>query len=450
MAPGDNVEPQPQPNMFAQFGEQQQQMLQAVMLALQATQQQTPRQARTPDGEEFDIRDNRMRDSEVGYFQPDLPDSYCADDPVTVGSESYYRDVYTFIDRIKDVAAYRGEDKVKQRLPALLRGSAQLWYTSSLDQLSKNGLRHTPGLETWYDTLTEHFRRPMSESLSQLTRMRYSLQDAASRRPFMRYVADVQRHARNAGFSETVQQLLYAYNGVDVVLKKTLSEPTRATTAAAFIRDADAQKEDWAEMARLWSRGSRQGATAFTTAPTTRASQGSYTRGGRGGYRRAYTTPSTQQSEYIYQRTDRQPQRRDQAAYDAKPKRQNYEPRRGQGDKTKSTSGGKPYSGPTNKDSNPLKPFTQKPVKGHNADFVDDGNDGSEHDALEDAYHGDEEGEDGDWDEDAHSGEEEVTMYFGKEEAPQSLWRCTLCHSSFASNNKLHQHLKQPGNCATG
>ena len=124
---------------------------------------------------------------------------------------------------MKAVAAYRGGEKVKARLLALLRGSAQLWYTSSLEQLTKNSLRHTPGLQQWTDILKTHFRQSPQEQLSALSSLRYTYRDAMRHRPFVRYVAEMQRHARNAGFLDTTIPLKYAYRGLDKSRSKFLS-----------------------------------------------------------------------------------------------------------------------------------------------------------------------------------------------------------------------------------
>ena len=75
-------------NPLPVFTESQQQMAQliaqAVMAALQANNSTS-----VP-------AEDKMRDSEIGYFQPDLHKSYGSDDPVTVGSDAYFRDVYAF------------------------------------------------------------------------------------------------------------------------------------------------------------------------------------------------------------------------------------------------------------------------------------------------------------------------------------------------------------------
>jgi hypothetical protein len=73
-----------------------------------------------------DTKPPGWRDSEVGFFYPDLEPTAGDRDTVTVGSDTVIRDVHTFIDRLKDAAAYRGDAIVKERIPALLRGPAQM------------------------------------------------------------------------------------------------------------------------------------------------------------------------------------------------------------------------------------------------------------------------------------------------------------------------------------
>jgi len=87
-----------------------------------------------------DRRTPNWRDSEAGYFYPDLDISEGEGDAVTVNNDLVFRDVHLFIDKLKDAVAYRGEAMVKDRIPALLRGSVQLWYSTGIDQLMKTGL----------------------------------------------------------------------------------------------------------------------------------------------------------------------------------------------------------------------------------------------------------------------------------------------------------------------
>ena len=347
-----------------------------------------------------------------------------------MGQDCFFRNVYAFVDRVKDVAAYRGEEQVKARLPALLRGSAQLWYTSSLDSLAKNGLRHTPGLEQWFKVLEEQFRQPLQQSLSALSTTRYTYQDAIKRRPFLRYVAEMQLHARNAGFTDKTMQLTYAYSGMDTGLKKTMPEPTKDMSAQDFIRFADSQKQDWVDIANQWTGGmprSSRNDRFDRNDDNNRFNQNDrFDRNDRSQSRRD-------------RRARFQNSNRDYSRGNSYPKQQGYkkstvEEHVLQGDKK--TYGDKPSSG---QQSKPLRPFLQggKPMLTHAVD--EDSGQGTsqsedEDEQAEESYHAHNKIDD--------SGDDDDGVEINHVDSP-SLATCSVCHKDYDSNNRLHAHIRR-------
>ncbi|PNS18780.1 hypothetical protein CAC42_5319 [Sphaceloma murrayae] len=194
----------------------------------------------------------RYREGDVGFFQPDLPASFGAGDVVTVGKDTYIRDVTIFTDRLKDAVATYGLPAIRAKIPSMLRGSALNWYTSVLDGFTKTGLRHADSLEEWTDRLTAHFARPMTESMNRLQKTRYSLQDANSARPIAEHVYDVARLCRNAGMDQTHVQINHAYMSLDPALRASIPVPDRSTTMADFVRNLENQRENWTSMAPRW------------------------------------------------------------------------------------------------------------------------------------------------------------------------------------------------------
>ncbi|THC87243.1 hypothetical protein EYZ11_013309 [Aspergillus tanneri] len=77
----------------------------------------------------------------MGYFWPDLKDNVALKQ---VNSHVYCKDINVFVDRVKDVIAYKGEEMVKANLQACLRGSSLSWFTSELSEFEKAALRSLP------------------------------------------------------------------------------------------------------------------------------------------------------------------------------------------------------------------------------------------------------------------------------------------------------------------
>ena len=66
----------------------------------------------------------RLKPKDVGFFNPDTPDEHGLRPVTTVGSETVYRDIYTWVERLKDLMHSYGPDEVKWIIQPCLRGSA--------------------------------------------------------------------------------------------------------------------------------------------------------------------------------------------------------------------------------------------------------------------------------------------------------------------------------------
>ena len=62
------------------------------------------------------------------------------------GKHTFYRDVYVFVDRMKDVAPVRGEEKLRLALPQCFKNLALYWHSFELSDLQKSFLRNAAGL----------------------------------------------------------------------------------------------------------------------------------------------------------------------------------------------------------------------------------------------------------------------------------------------------------------
>ena len=80
---------------------------------------------------------------DIGFFDPGLDDP-CDTPIITVGRHSFYRDVYAFVDRLKDIAKQRSTNKLRTVLPKYFRGECQIWYSIELGEMEKDLLRSVP------------------------------------------------------------------------------------------------------------------------------------------------------------------------------------------------------------------------------------------------------------------------------------------------------------------
>lgn len=69
----------------------------------------------------------------------------------------FYRYIYAFIDRLKDMAPLKADDKLRTVLPQCLRDAALVWHSIELSDLDKDMLR-VATLDMWHVALTRCFK----------------------------------------------------------------------------------------------------------------------------------------------------------------------------------------------------------------------------------------------------------------------------------------------------
>ena len=195
-----------------------------------------------------DLSQREWKAEEIGFFDPGLDDPN--DAPiVAVGRHSFYRDVYAFVDRLKDMARQRSADKLRTVLPECFRGECQIWYSVELDEMAKDLLRSVP-LEKWYDALIKRFKTRTPRALELLQKEKYTFNDARNSKHPRGYAQNILRHARAAEVGSLQNQLTMAWNNLAVEFRIHIPEPNASTTVRHFMEQLDAQADMWMELAR--------------------------------------------------------------------------------------------------------------------------------------------------------------------------------------------------------
>ncbi len=198
----------------------------------------------------------QLKADDIGFFDPSYEDP--TNSPVVnVGRHVFYRDVYAFIDRLKDLVSLKGEDKTREVLPTCLRGSALIWHSTELTELEKRGLRNA-SVDEWCETLVEKFKERTSVALQHLQTEHYTINDARQGRTPRSFAQNMLRHAKAAHMTSVYNQLSLAWNNLALEFRRDIPEPTMATTLSQFLAQLDSKENIWYEMARQQSRGQQQ------------------------------------------------------------------------------------------------------------------------------------------------------------------------------------------------
>ncbi|KAJ5226093.1 hypothetical protein N7468_007318 [Penicillium chermesinum] len=105
--------------------------------------------------------DTSWKPSDIGLFNPEARDP-SGKGIITISNVTNYKDVFVFIDRIKDLIPTKSEEIVRANLASCLRGSALGWYSSQLSELERTALHSNPvdSPVGWFQTLEAKFRPP--------------------------------------------------------------------------------------------------------------------------------------------------------------------------------------------------------------------------------------------------------------------------------------------------
>lgn len=186
-----------------------------------------------------------LNPEEVGFFDPE----YEGNGPVVnAGKNVFYRDVYAFVDRLKDMEQIKGEEKLRSVVPQCLRGSALIWHSTELSEMEKTLLRRAD-LVAWYETLITRFKQRTPLALKSLQQSKYTMADAKEKKDPRQFVQDIIRYARAAQINSVYNQLSMAWKNLDWQFRLHISEPTSSTTIQQFLNQLDGQADTWFEMA---------------------------------------------------------------------------------------------------------------------------------------------------------------------------------------------------------
>ena len=182
---------------------------------------------------------------DIGFFDPEYQDGTTG--PVAnAGKHVIYRDIYTFVDRLKDIEFSYGE-AIKFIIPECFRGAALMWYTIELTDVDKILLR-AQDLDKWYTTLISRFKIRTSDALTLLTSQTYALNDVKYRSP-RAWIQEMLHYAKAANLLSTHNQLTIIWNRLSVQLRQHIPEPSPSTTLSQFLKQIDSKTSIWMELA---------------------------------------------------------------------------------------------------------------------------------------------------------------------------------------------------------
>ena len=208
-----------------------------------------------------DDRKASFRPQDVEFFDFILDESYGPGDVVQIKRDVYYRNVYLFVERIKNAVNMYTAEKVRSSLSSCLKKTVQIWYTEGLSDLKKKILRSLNiEVEKWCDALIKKFKQSVSSALQSFSSESYSLDDLKNKRDMSSFVFAIMRHAKAANIADVHGQLIWIYNAIASELARDIDSPKETISVSIFFKQFDNKREIWF---RIYSRKFNKGSSEY-------------------------------------------------------------------------------------------------------------------------------------------------------------------------------------------
>ncbi len=93
---------------------------------------------------------------------------------LNVDRHVFYKNIYVFVNRLKDMITIRDENKLRTILSQCFREAALIWHSIELFDMKKDLLRQI-NLASWYQIMTNRFKKRIFLTLSALQNFKYDL-----------------------------------------------------------------------------------------------------------------------------------------------------------------------------------------------------------------------------------------------------------------------------------
>ena len=191
----------------------------------------------------------------IDFFDSKYENSIHIDDSiVNVDRHVFYRDVYAFIDKLKNMTSLREKNKLRIVISQCLRDIVLIWHFAKLSNFEKNLFRNRVTLINWYETLIVRFKKRASKILEKLQRFRYIMIDARNARNSRLYAQKIFRHVKSAELDSIFNQFIMTWNNLDWEFRQHVSKSDFDVIIRQFFEKLNKRIEIWYDMTKHFDR----------------------------------------------------------------------------------------------------------------------------------------------------------------------------------------------------
>jgi hypothetical protein len=187
---------------------------------------------------------------EIDFFDSDVDED---DSVINVDRHVFYKNIYAFVDRLKDTIIIRDDDKFRTILFQCFWDAAFIWHFIELFDMKKNLLRQI-NLSFWYQALINRFKKRTSLTLSAFQNFKYIMTDAKVEKDSRLFAQQIFRSAKTVNMNSIHNQLIIAWNNLDWHFRINILELIVTIFIRKFLNQFDFMSDIWHEMIRSQSQ----------------------------------------------------------------------------------------------------------------------------------------------------------------------------------------------------
>ena len=159
----------------------------------------------------------------------------------------FYRDIYAFVNRLKNVSFIRRENKLRVIIFQCFRDIVFIWHSTELFDVEKEIYRDM-SVQNWCNVLIKRFKERVSAALNYLQSIKYIFEDARRQKNSRIFVQDLFRHAKTADFISVYNQFILTWNNLNWQFRQHVSQFTKNTIIQFFLKQLDSNCDIWFEL----------------------------------------------------------------------------------------------------------------------------------------------------------------------------------------------------------
>jgi len=194
-----------------------------------------------------DDRNFSWKSADIGLFYPNMLKNWGDSNVVDKDNKNYYRNVYSFTNRVRVAAATQDAKQIHQNLDANLHEEVELWWNTQLSEVTCLGLMaHFNSIKEWCKTLEKRFKVSPSEAWNKFTTTRYTLEDVRSHWSSTEYVITLMTAAKSCGQGESKFGLMIqTWMHINMPLHCNIDELKNGTIIEEFVNILLVKQANW-------------------------------------------------------------------------------------------------------------------------------------------------------------------------------------------------------------